>query len=57
MAPAFNIEVPTPGHTSAEASQFVAKSIENKIKELQGVDKVYSYSMDGFASVMVAFKV
>ena len=51
------MEVPTPGYTSAEANQFVAKSIENKIKELQGVDKVYSYSMDGFASVMVAFKV
>jgi len=57
VAPAFNVEVPTPGYTSAEASQFVAKSIENKIKELQGVDKIYSYSMDGFASVMVAFKV
>lgn len=57
IAPAFNIEVPTPGYTSAEASQFVAKTIENKIKELQGVDKIYSYSMDGFASVMVAFKV
>ena len=57
VAPAFNIEVPTPGYTSAEASQFVAKSIENKIRELQGVDKIYSYSQDGFASVMVAFKV
>lgn len=57
MAPAFNVEVPTPSYTSAEASQFVGKTIENKIKELQGVDKIYSYSMDGFASVMVAFKV
>lgn len=51
------MEVPTSGYTSTEASQFVAKTIENKIKELQGVDKIYSYSMDGFASVMVAFKV
>jgi multidrug efflux pump subunit AcrB len=57
VAPAFNVEVPTSGYTSTEASQFVAKTIENKIKELQGVDKIYSYSMDGFASVMVAFKV
>lgn len=57
MAPAFNVEVPTPSYTSVEASQFVGKTIENKIKELQGVDKIYSYSMDGFASVMVAFKV
>lgn len=57
VAPAFNIEVPTPGYTSPEASQFVAKTVENKVKELQGVDKIYSYSMDGFASVMVAFKV
>ncbi|OIO76412.1 hypothetical protein AUJ87_03050 [Candidatus Gracilibacteria bacterium CG1_02_38_174] len=57
VAPAFNVEVPTPGYTSSEASQFVAKTVENKIKELQGVDKIYSYSMDGFTSVMVAFKV
>lgn len=57
VAPAFNVEVPTPGYTSAEASQFVAKTVENKIKELQGVDKIYSYSMDGFTSVMVAFQV
>lgn len=57
VAAAFNIEVPSPGYTSLEASQFVAKTVENKIKELKGVDKVYSYSMDGFTSIMVSFKV
>lgn len=57
VAPAFSIEVPTPGYTSAESSQFVAKSLENKIRELPGVDSISSYSVDGFTSVMVAFQV
>lgn len=57
VAPAFSVEVPSLGYSSSEASQFVAKTLENKIKELQGVDKIYSYATDGFTSVMVAFKV
>lgn len=57
VAPAFIVEIPAYGYNSAESSQFVGRAVENKIKELQGVDKIYSYSMDGFTSVMVAFKV
>ena len=35
VAPAFSVEIPSAGYNSAEASQFVAKTLENKIKELQ----------------------
>lgn len=35
VAPAFSVEVPSIGYSSSEASQFVAKTLENKIKELQ----------------------
>lgn len=57
VAPAFNIQIPVNGYESTEASQFVAKSLENKIKELEGIDKIMSYSSDNFTSVMATFKV
>lgn len=33
------------------------KSIENKVRELVGVDTIYGYATDGYVSVMVAFEV
>ncbi|MDP2090638.1 MAG: efflux RND transporter permease subunit [Candidatus Gracilibacteria bacterium] len=57
VAPAFNIQIPVNGYSSIDASQFVAKNLENKVKELEGVDKIMSYSSDNFTSVMVSFKV
>lgn len=57
VAPAFNIQIPINWYSSNDASQFVAKSLENKIKELEWVDKIMSYSSDNFTSVMVSFKV
>ncbi len=57
VAPAFNIQIPVNGYSSMEASQFVARNLENKIKELEGIDKIMSYSSDNFTSVMVSFKV
>ena len=57
VAPAFNIQIPINGYTSTDASHFVARSLENKIKELEGIDKIMSYSQDNFTSVMVSFKV
>lgn len=57
VAPAFNIQIPINWYSSSDASQFVARSLENKIKELEWVDKIMSYSQDNFASVMVSFKV
>lgn len=57
VAPAFNIMIPINGYSSYDASQFVARNIENKIKELEWVDKILSYASDNFTSVMVSFKV
>ena len=57
VAPAFNIQIPVNWYSSTEASQFVARSLENKIKELEWVDKIMSYASDNFTSVMVSFKV
>lgn len=57
VAPAFNIQVPANWYASHEANQLIAKELENKIKELEWVDKIMSYSTDNFASTMVSFKV
>ncbi|MDP2395862.1 MAG: hypothetical protein Q8S84_00550 [bacterium] len=35
VAPAFNIQIPVNGYSSIDASQFVAKNLENKVKELE----------------------
>lgn len=57
VAPAFNIQIPIDWYSSKEASQFVAKNLENKLKELEWIDKIMSYASDNFASTMVSFKV
>jgi multidrug efflux pump subunit AcrB len=35
VAPAFMIEIPASGYDASDANQYIAKSLENKIKELQ----------------------
>lgn len=35
VAPAFMIQIPANGYTSYDASQFIARGIEDKIKELE----------------------
>ncbi len=57
VAPAFNITIPVNWYTSNETSAFVAKELENKIMELQWVDKIMSYATENFSSTMVSFKV
>lgn len=57
VAPAFSIEIPAYGYSAKEWHEYIIKTIENKVRELVGVDKVYGYTTDGFVSVMVAFKV
>ncbi len=57
IAPAFLIEVPAHGYTASEWHEYVIKSIENKVRELVGVDTIYGYATDGYVSVMVAFEV
>ncbi len=57
VAPAFMIEVPAYGYSAKEGHEYLIKGIENKVRELVGVDKVYGYATDSFVSVMVAFQV
>lgn len=57
VAPAFMIQIPANGYTSYDASQFIARGIEDKIKELEWIDKIQSYAMDNFASIVTTFKV
>ncbi|EKE30233.1 MAG: Acriflavin resistance protein [uncultured bacterium (gcode 4)] len=57
VAPAFNVRIPLDWYTSEDSSQFVSRELENKIKELEWVDKIMSYSADNFSSTMVSFKV
>lgn len=35
VAPAFSITIPSASYSSTEASQFVAKTLENTVRELQ----------------------
>lgn len=57
VAPAFMIEIPANGYDAIDASQYIAKSLENKVKELQWIDSISSYATNWFVSVMVAFEV
>lgn len=57
VAPAFIIEVPSYGYSAKEWQEYIVKWIENKVRELVWVDKVFGYSSDGFVSVMVTFRV
>ncbi len=57
VAPAFEITVPVRGYSSADSSRFVVREIENRLAELEGIDDLYGYSGDEFASVMASFEV
>ncbi len=57
VAPAFLIEVPAYGYSAEEGHEYIIKTIENKVRELVGVDAIYGYATDGFVNVMVTFEV
>jgi multidrug efflux pump subunit AcrB len=57
VAPAFEIRIPVPGYGSEQASQFVVRELENRLRELPGIDKLYGYSEDEYAAVTVSFQV
>ncbi len=57
VAPAFEITVPVRGYSSADSSRLVVREIENRLAELEGIDDLYGYSGDEFASVMASFEV
>ncbi|MBF0253640.1 MAG: efflux RND transporter permease subunit [Candidatus Omnitrophica bacterium] len=56
VAPAFSIRVDAPGSTVREVYELVTKPLENVLKEIPGVEDVYSRSVHGGASfVQVRF--
>lgn len=57
VAPAFEITLPVRGYSSADASRFVVREIENRLAELEGIDDLYGYAGDEYASVMASFEV
>ncbi|MDQ7008846.1 MAG: efflux RND transporter permease subunit [Candidatus Gracilibacteria bacterium] len=57
VVPAFQIVVPAMGLDSKEISTIVVSPLENKIMELEGIDKVYGVAGDNYGAVMVKFKV
>lgn len=57
VAPAFLIEIPTAGYNAKEGYEYVVKSVENKVHELVGIDKVYGYATDSYVSIMISFQV
>ncbi|MCA9385898.1 efflux RND transporter permease subunit [Candidatus Dojkabacteria bacterium] len=58
ILPAFQIITEYPGATAEEVENFITLELEEKIADIEGVDKITSRSIDGGASiVMVEFKV
>lgn len=57
VAPAFSIDVPARGYSSVDSSQFIVRELENAIKEIKGVDKIYGFAGENYGSVLVNFRV
>jgi len=57
IVPAFQVSVPAPWLDTKEVSRIVVSPLENKIMELEWIDKVYWYATDNFWGVMVKFHV
>ncbi|XLQ20023.1 MAG: efflux RND transporter permease subunit [Candidatus Moraniibacteriota bacterium] len=57
VAPAFRINTEFPGATSEEVYELVTRPMEDKVREISDVDDIYSQSMPGYSSVLVAFDI
>ncbi|HEX7978107.1 MAG TPA: efflux RND transporter permease subunit [Gemmatimonadaceae bacterium] len=55
--PMIDVIAAMPGASPNEAEQLLARPIEQRMLEIQGVDHVYTMSGDGYAMVTVRFKV
>ncbi len=52
IMPAFQVEVGYPGATAEEVETFITNELEEKIADIEGVDKIYSRSMDGGRAIV-----
>lgn len=57
ILPAFEISLKAPNLSNSEISKYVVSPMENKIMELEWIDKVYGTAYDWYAWLMVQFKV
>ncbi len=57
VVPAANIYVMYPGGSAKEVEELVARPLERIVREIKGVENVYSISMNGMAVVTVKFYV
>jgi len=57
VVPAANIFIMYPGGSAKEVEELVAKPLERKMREIKGVEYVYSTSMNSMAVVTVRFYV
>lgn len=58
ILPAFQVTIDYPGATAREVETFVTEELEEKISDIQGVDEIYSQSIDGGKSIVtVMFEV
>ncbi len=57
VVPAANVFVMYPGGSASEVEQLVAKPLERILREIRGVEHVYSVSMNSMAVVTVRFHV
>jgi multidrug efflux pump subunit AcrB len=51
VLPAFQVVVEYPGATGEEVEQFVTKELEEKIRDIKGIDKIYTRSMHGGVAI------
>ena len=57
VVPAFQITIPSMWLNSEEISKIIVSPLENKIMELEWIDKVYWVAGDNYGWVMAKFKV
>ncbi len=57
VVPAANIYIMYPGGSAKEVEELVARPLERIVREIKGVENVYSISMNGMAVVTVKFYV
>ncbi len=49
--------VPMPGATPAEIEKVIVEPLERKLREIKGIDHIYSMSMDNVGIVNVMYKI
>lgn len=57
IVPAFFVQVPSPGLSSEENKNLILNDLEDKVTEIEGIDKTYGVAMDNAVGLMVQFKV